>query len=209
MVDRPLEPDAFDRSKGRALVSGLVIYAFLGLVLFLTFLVIGLRGARQAMPDSLSVTAVKQMVGLEGLSFTQLELVLDDSDYKLLRTHADLRGIANTLRKERQKLAILWIAMLVNDLKKLWRFRRFLVRRGVPAKFGEEVKIACVFLLSFLLLHLLELFIRCSGPFAIPGMARRANRLLEAMSYAPARVLSRIPSAGWAEIEQSWARSSA
>jgi len=203
-----LEGDAFQRSEGRSLMIGLALYTLLGLALFLCFLVLGLRGHPKGPPDLRAVDAVTHMVGLEGLSFAHFDLLLDDSDYKRLLSLPALRGTAKQFRKDRGELASLWIGLLLNDLKNLWRFRRFLVRQGAPAGLSEEAEILCKFLASAILLHLVRLFIRFSGPFVLARTARRAKRLVEIVSYAPARVLSRIPSTGWTEIEQSWARGS-
>jgi uncharacterized protein YjeT (DUF2065 family) len=190
-------------------VIGLTLIGFLGFGLFVCFLIMGIRCSPRTTPDSLVVSAVHRIVGLEGLSFAHFELLLEDSDYRMLRSLPALLGTAKQFRKDRGELAILWIGLLLKDLKNLWRFRRFLVRRGAPAGFTEEVKIGCTFVFSFFLLHALTFLIRCWGPFALPGATRQAKRMVETMCYAPARVLRRIPETGWAEIAQSWARSAA
>ena len=184
----------------------LVLCALLGGSLFLSFVVLGVGHRPKPMPDPLAVEAVAQMVGLEGLSFTHVGSFLDPSDYHLLRSQPSLRVMARQFRKERQELALSWIALLAADLKRLWRFRRFLVQCGVPTNFREETHILFSFASCIFLLQLVKLQIRCFGPFALPGTTRRAKMLVATMSYAPARVLSRVPAADWPEIEQSWSR---
>ena len=186
-------------------MTSLALYVLLGVVLFLSFLVMGLRGGSTPMPDSRAVDAVTQIVGLEGLSFAHFEVLLNGSDYEMLRSHPMLRTTAEQFRRDRGELAILWIGLLLNDLRKLWRFRRFLVGRGAPADFGEEAAIFGNFVFSLLSLQLLRIFIRCFGPFAFSRATADAKRVVEIMSYGPARILSRVPNSGWAEIAQDWA----
>lgn len=201
--------DPFYPAKGDAIMIGLVLSGLLGVALFICFLILGLRGSPEARPDSPVVDAVTQMVGLVGLSFAQFERLLDASDYEKLRSLPALRGAARQCRKDRGTVAILWIGLLLSDLNKLWRFRRFLVGQGAPAEFGEEAKILCTYLVSVIHLQMVSVSIRLCGPFAAGRAALRAKRLVEIMSYAAARVLSRVPATGWREIERSWRRCAA
>lgn len=177
------------------------LFVIVGLLLFGSFLLLGFQGTPKAVPDSSAVTAVSQMVNL---SLVDSNRLLDDTEYLLLRSNPALVGVARRLRKERQELALQWISLLLNDLKALWRFRRFLIRSGAPTALGEEYGILQAFVISVVLLNLMRVSIRVAGPFVLPRAGRRAGRLVVQMSYAAASVLHRIPTAGWPEVERGW-----
>jgi len=186
-----------------------MLFAILGLILFVSFLVIGLRGAPKTVPDSSALGAVSDILALEGSSFANPNRLLDDAEYQILLSNPDLRQVARQLRKDRQELVLLWISGLLADLKALWRFRQFLIRQGVAATFREEFDILQVFVLSLFLLTFMKVSIRILGPFAFVRMTRRAKGGVEKMSYATAGVLGRIPPAGWPEIGRNWSRTTA
>ena len=181
-----------------------ISFAVLGLLLFGCFLFIGLWDFPGKVKERPVVDAVKQMVKLEGLAFPGAALLSDDSDYRELRTRPELRQTARKLRRSRRELSLSWIAMLRTDLKSLYRFRRFLVAHGASAGFGEELRIAGAFLLTYLLLEWGGLVVRVAGPFALRGMGRRVRAVVELMSYAPALALGRIPQAGWPKLQRDW-----
>jgi hypothetical protein len=182
----------------------LVLFIFLGLALLIVFVLLGLQGPPKTMPDASAMAAVGQMVSLQGASFIHGERLLDDAEYQLLRTNPVLRPVAERLRKDRRELALLWISSLLSDLNTLWRFRRFLIRRGAPARLREELAILRSFLVAVIFLNLLKVSILTLGPFAFSRMTRRAGRLVESMSHATAGMLGRIPPAGWPELERAW-----
>jgi hypothetical protein len=183
----------------------LLLFVIIGVALFAGFLVLGIRRAPRTAPDSFVVTAVGQMVRLDGLAFPNAAVLLDDSEYRLLCSNPYLQEVAKRFRRERQELAIAWISLLQGDLKTLWRFHRFLIRRGAPAHLREEFEILRTYVLSVILLSVLKLLIRTGGPFALPRAARRARRLVDSMSDAAASSLGRIPQTVWPEVERSWA----
>jgi hypothetical protein len=187
----------------------LILFATLGLVLFGSFIFIALQGSPRNLPDSSAVQAVTEIINLEGSSFSNARRLLDDTDYQLLCSNPDLQRLAERLRHDRRHLALTWISLLQGDLLTLWRFRRFLIQRGVQSSLGEELGTLQALLLSLLFLNLLRLSIRTIGPFALPRATRQAGQLVESMSKGAALVLGRIPAAGWAEIERSWVKSAA
>ena len=190
-------------------MTGLLLFLIVGIVLFIGFLAMSLRGAPKSVPDSSALSAVTQMVALEGSSFANPNRLLDDAEYQILLSNPDLRPLAKRFRKERQELAVLWISSLLIDVKTLWRFRQFLIRQGVSATLGEELEILQAFVLSVVFLSLVKASICVFGPFMLAQATRRARRGVDKMSYATAGVLGRIPPAGWPEIERSWARGAA
>jgi hypothetical protein len=190
-------------------MMNLILFAIFGLVLFGSFIVLALQGSPKSLPDSSAVRAVTEIINLEGSSFSNARRLLDDTDYQLLCSNPDLQRLAGRLRNERRQLTLMWISLLQADLLTLWRFRRFLIQRGVQSSLGEELGTLQALLLSLLFLNLLRLSIRTIGPFALPRATRQAGQLVESMSKGAALVLGRIPAAGWAEIERSWVQSAA
>ena len=188
----------------------LIFFAVLGLVLFGSFIFLALPGrGRKSLPDSSAVRAVTEIIDLDGSSFSSAKRLLDDTDYQLLCSNPDLRNLAERLRNDRRQLALTWISQLQNDLLRLWRFRRFLIQQGVPSSVREELGTLQALVLSLTLLTFIRLSIRAAGPFALPRATRQAGQMVDSMSKGAALVLGRIPVAGWAEIERSWAKSAA
>jgi hypothetical protein len=182
-------------------IFGLIL---LGIVLFLVFLKIAVQGPASSAPDSSAVQAVQQMVSLDGLSFPGGHRLLDPAEFHMLQSTEELREVAAAYRKERQALALLWISMLLNDVNGLWRFRRFLVRNGVPATMGEEMQILSDAVRATLFLSFLRMVILTFGPFALSGAARNAQYVVQKMSHSSASILNRLPRHGWPEIERAW-----
>jgi hypothetical protein len=191
-------------------MMNLILFAILGLVLFGSFMFLALQGgSAKRLPDSSAVRAVTEIIDLEGSSFSSAKRLLDDTDYQLLCSNPDLRSLAERLRNDRRQLALTWISQLQNDLLRLWRFRRFLIQQGVPSNLGEELGTLRALVLSLMLLAFIRLSIRAAGPFALPRATRQAGQMVDSMSKGAALVLGRIPAAGWAEIERSWAKGAA
>lgn len=183
----------------------LFLFIAAGIALLVGFLLLGLQGPPKK-ADASAVAAVGQMVCLTGTSFIQGDRLLDDAEYRLLRSNSALYQVAAKLRNDRRELALLWIAMLLSDVKALWRFRRFVIRRGAPTRTGEEWVILRSLVAAVIFLNLLKLSVLILGPFVFARMARYACRPVDAMSRAAADVLERIPSAGWDDVQRSWTR---
>jgi hypothetical protein len=204
-----VESHDFNCANDYTAMINLTLFTILGLVLFGSFIFIALQGSPKSLPDSSAVRAVTQIINLEGSSFANARRLLDDTDYQSLCSNPDLRRLAERLRSERKQLALMWISLLQNDLITLWQFRRFLIQRGVPSSLKEELGTLQALALSLVLLNFIKLSIRTVGPFALPRATRQAGQLVDSMSKGAAVVLGRIPAAGWAEIERSWANSAA
>ena len=185
----------------------ILLLVVVGAALFFVFLNIAVQGPPASAPDSSAVLALRQMVQLDGLSFAGAQRLLDPSEFRMLNSTAELRELAALYRKERQALVLLWISLLQDDVNGLWRFRRFLVRHGVPATLREEIQILYAAVRAVLFLNFLRVTVRTMGPFALSGAAQNARGLVERMSYASAAVLGRLPRNGWPEIERNWHKS--
>ncbi|HXU18984.1 MAG TPA: hypothetical protein VN788_00215, partial [Verrucomicrobiae bacterium] len=118
------------------------IFAVFGLALFVFIAVISLAEMPRAANETAAFIAVGEMLKLESLSLRNAEQILNSGDYQDLRSNPALTQVAKRLRRERRDLALLWFCMLLDDLKKLHRFRAFLVRSGLSVRFYEEVQIA-------------------------------------------------------------------
>jgi len=208
-MDRGLESDNLSYTDHHTAMINLIFFTILGLALFGSFIFIALQGSPKSLPDSSAVQAVTEIIALEGSSFANARRLLDDTDYQALCSNPDLRRLAQRLRNDRKQLALTWISSLQNDLIRLWRFRRFLIQRGVPSSMSEELRTLQALSLSLVLLSFIRLSIRAAGPFALPRATRQAGQLVDSMSTGAALVLGRIPAAGWAEIERSWVKSAA
>jgi hypothetical protein len=183
---------------------GLLLFISAGVALLITFLALALQGPPRMDADASALSAVGQMVILGGTSFVQGDRLLDDAEYGVLRSNPDLHFVAARFRKDRKDLALLWVGTLLNDVKALWRFRRFLIQRGAPTSLGEEWAILRSFIGALILLNLLRLSVTTLGPFAFSRMAGHACRSVDVMSHAAATVLHRIPSNGWPDLERAW-----
>jgi len=208
-MDGGLEPDDLGCTDDHKTMINLLLYTTLGLVLFGSFIFIALQDGPKSLPEASAVQAVSHIISLEGSSFANARRLLDDTDYQALCSNPDLRRLAERLRNDRKQLALTWVSLLQNDLLTLWRFRRFLIQRGVPSSVTEELRTVQALIFSLVLLNLIRLSILTAGPFALPRATRQAGQLVEGMSKGVAIVLGRIPAAGWAEIEHNWANSAA
>ena len=134
--------------------------------------------------------------------------LLDDGEYQMLLSNPELQQVAEAIAQGAAGACqVLWISTLLSDLSVLWRFRRFLIRRGVAAGFREEFGILQSFVLSVVFLNLLKISIHAFGPFVLSRMIRDSGSFVDKMSYSAASVLGRVPQAGWPEIERNWTRS--
>ena len=181
-----------------------VRFTTVGIGLLTGFLALSFQGSPRKVPESSVMTAVGEMVRLEGLAFTSAAGLLDDAEYRLLCSNIYLQEVAKRFRKERQELAITWISMLQTDLRTLLRFHRFLISRGASSKLQEELEILGTYVASVVLLSMLKTSIYALGPFALCRTTRCARRLVARMSHTTAQTLGRTPAVGWLELERSW-----
>ena len=194
---------------GQTLMIDLFLFILAGLVLLIAFVLLGFQGPPKTDADATALEALGQMLSLKGASFVQGDRLLDDTEYRLLRSNPDLHEVAARFRKDRRDLALLWIDVLLKDLEALWRFRRFIIQRGAPTKSGEEWAILRSYIVAQVLLNLMRVSVLTLGPFAFSHLARHARHPVDAMSRAAANALARVPSAGWSELERAWTSTTA
>jgi hypothetical protein len=188
----------------KTLTSDLVFFIVAGLILSIIFLLLGVR-QNEDVPDESAIKAVDQMLNLEGDSFAYGERLLDDGDYRLLKSNPKLQEVAAQLKKERQMLILMWISSISRDIETLWRFRRFIiVQHQAPVKTSEEWAIFRSYLITMGVLKMMKVSVLLLGPFAFSGWSRAAGRPVIAFSNAAANLLARVPSSGWTDIERAW-----
>jgi hypothetical protein len=185
-------------------MSDLLIFIVAASVLLLAFVVLGFQGPQTTDSDASARAAVCQIVSLEGTTFLRGDRLLDDAEYRVLRSNPALHPVAAKLQKDRRELVLLWINALLKDLDALWRFRRFVIQRGAPTKVSEEWAILRSFLMALVFLNLLKLSVSTMGPFAFSRLSRNAHRSVDMMSDAAANVLGRLPATGWPDLERAW-----
>src|ERR1700726_1912547 len=182
----------------------LILFATVGVGLLAGFLALSFKGSPRKLPESSVLTAVGEMVRLEGLAFTNAAGLLNDAEYRLLCSNIYLQGVAKSFRKERQELALTWISMLQTDLRTLLKFHRFLISRGASSKFQEELEILGTYVASVVLLSMLKTSIYAVGPLALCRTSRCARGLVDRMSHTTAQTLGRIPVVGWPKQLGKW-----
>ncbi len=186
-------------------MNQLVVFLVAGAVFLLLFLLWFLRGQRRESDQTLPLGALNQIVSLRGLAFRKSELLLDDVDYRMLSSRPGLRPLARQLRCDRRRIVSLWFELLQEDIKKLWSFRRLLVRHGVSVGLAEECRIAATALLALTLLYLLRVVVAAAGPFTVAQLLRGAADQVEAASRLCAALLSQVPPSSRAQLEREWA----
>jgi hypothetical protein len=192
----------------QTLTSDLTFFIVTGLALLTTFLLLGFHQGDAAADES-ALKAVDHILNLEGAPFAYGQRLLDDSDYRLLKSDPNLKEVAASLRKERRTLVLMWIDSISNDVETLWRFRRFIINQHqAPVKASEEWAIFRSFVVTIGVLNVMRLSVLVLGPFAFSGWSRLAGKPIVSLSNAAANLLARVPSSGWSEIERAWINTS-
>ena len=186
-------------------MNELVFFLIAGAVFLLLFLFWFLKGQPRTADETVVMKELEQVVSLLGLASTKSALILDDSDYRFLRSNPQMWSLARELQRDRRAIVLLWLNHLQQDVRTLWRFRRLLVRNGVSVRLSEEFYIATTAVLALAYLFALRAVVSVVGPFALPALLRQARKLVEAGSRSCAQLLDRVPPAMRPEIERQWA----
>ena len=145
------------------------------------------------------------VAGLSAVSVSLLDTLLGKDDYSKLRARAELKSVSKRFRRDRRRIALLWLAGLQTDLRTLWEFRRFLVRNGLRVTLREEAGVASAALVTIIYLEIARAAVFILGPFVLSGAIRNAGLLLQLLSRRSVAPLSRVAAARRAEIEERWA----
>lgn len=190
-------------------VSQLILMLVLGGVLLVLLLLALLRGApRQGTPPA-SYGRFVQVVPLPGLSFATPERLFDPADYHALQRAGVSRPATEAVRQERRRLALLWLRLLREDVRTLWRFRRMLAVHGVAAGPADELRMAISGLAAVTGISLLRLAVAVAGPFSVAQSIQLCRARVESIWSASATLFGRMPTGQAAAFEQQWSAATA
>lgn len=170
----------------------------------MSILLVAFESAPRNGMNSAALIAVSEMVKLDSLSMRNANRILDSSEYLLLRSDPALTKVARRFRSERRQLALMWLSLLLGDLRKLARFRAFLVRSGLPSNTKQEIEIFSRLACSLIFINLLKTLVFIFGPFVLHGLIQRAKVPLEGMSRATATLLNELPASQWHDVARGW-----
>ena len=148
--------------------------------------------------------ALQDLLHLDAVSFTRPELLFDSTDYESLRSIPQLHDVAKQLKKGQRKVALLWLGLLGRDVRRLWRFWRFLIRSGAPMNWTDELNIAATAALSLALIAAIRLIVFLGGPFLLKqSLTLASNQVGRFLSWC-ALAYGRIPSARRLQMRELW-----
>ena len=185
-------------------MTELILLLLVGILLAAVFTLVLLMGSRSRDEEPQAAGTLLEVVSLPGLGFKQAAILFDDSDYRILQGVPALKNTAWHLRRDRRRLALLWLKLLRRDLSLLWRFRRLLTSYGVSASPVEELRVATTAIMGHVMLSGLSVLIMVSGPFVLSALSRNPRLHVEKLSRSCAWLLGRIPPARWSEIQIAW-----
>lgn len=171
-------------------------------LLFVFFLGFG-RGKVQ---DNTLKQAYPFVAGLSAVYGPHFDALFQKEDYRRLRMKPELKSVCESFRRDRRRIALMWLAELRSDVRILWEFRRFLVRDGLRVTFREEAGVASAALLALLCVTVVRIAVSIVGPFALVAALRNARCVVERLSNRDAALLAQVPSPRKVEIEQRWSR---
>lgn len=161
-------------------------------------------GVRQSPAEPETPPEGRTLPGLSGASVEQLDLIFQRRDYRSLDGLPELRAVRSRLRRDRRRIALLWLAELQNDVYVVWRFRRFLVCNGLQVTFQDEAGILLAALLSLASLTAARTAVFVGGPFAFLGVVRATGVAVRRLPQRCDGLLSHLSGEKRSEIEQKW-----
>lgn len=160
-------------------------------------------GVRQSAAEPDTFPKGRTLPGLSGASVEQLDLIFQSRDYRSLAGLPELRAVRSRLRRDRRRIALLWLAELQNDVYVVWRFRRFLVCNGLQVTFQDEAGIMLAALLSLASLTAARTAVFVCGPFVSVSVVQATGVAVRRLSQRCDGLLSRLGEKR-ATIEQKW-----
>jgi hypothetical protein len=187
-------------------MTGLLLLLLIGCaILILGLFVLFLRmPAKES--GTLQVVQVElgELVELRALRFKNFSRLFSDSDYRALRTEPRLFRSAETLRQDRRRLALRWLAALRSDVLSLWRLRRLLTAYGISQGVGAELVMTMRALALLAAIAILRMGVFVFGPFALSGSAQRVRRYIETYTRSCRAALARLPRNKFADFSAEW-----
>jgi hypothetical protein len=178
-------------------IFSLVVFACLSL-----FLVLLLQPEPAAAPQESEVRDT--IAGLSAANAQHFDMLFGDGDYRMLRARPELKSVCAKFRRDRRRIALLWLGELHSDVLLVWEFRRFLVRNGLPVTLREEAAIGFTGCLALAYLNAIRLTVVFCGPFVLSSALRSAKRPVERLSSRGAGLLARVPAPMRASLKQRW-----
>lgn len=170
----------------------------------LCLILVVFSGVRQSPAERETSLKGRTLAGLSGASVEQLDLILQSRDYRSLDGPPELRAARSRLRRDRRKIALMWLTDLQNDVHVVWRFRRFLVRNGLSVTFQDEAGILVAALLSLASLTAARTTVFVCGPFAFVGVVHATGMTVKRLSQRCDGLLSSVSGEKRSAIEQKW-----
>lgn len=146
------------------------------------------------------------IAGLSSANVRDFDMLFDDRDYSMLRAEPGLKAVCVKYRRERRRIALLWLGGLQKDVRLVWEFRRFLVRNGLRVTFREEATIALAGCFALLYLAAMHGVVFTCGPFVLARTIRAARVPVERLSSQGAGLLARAPAPMRAQLRQRWSQ---
>jgi hypothetical protein len=180
------------------------LFSLIVFVCFCLFLVLFLAPERA--PEKTESEICETIAGLSLANTHAFDMLIGDSDYRVLRTKPELKAVSAKFRRDRRRIALLWLGELKKDVRLVWEFRRFLVRNGLPVTFREEAAIAFSGYFALLYLAAMSGIVFTCGPFVLAQTIRTARVPVERLSRLGAGLLARAPAAQKAQLELRWTK---
>jgi hypothetical protein len=146
------------------------------------------------------------IAGLSSANARDFAMLIGDSDYQVLRARPELKFVCARFRRDRRRIALLWLGELQKDVRLVWEFRRFLVRNGLVVTFREEAAIAFGSCFAIMYLATLRVAVFVCGPFVLARTIRAARVPVEHLSSQGAGLLARAPAPVRAQLAQRWTK---
>jgi hypothetical protein len=175
----------------------IVLFSALVLACLSVFLVFLVR------PDHRRDQRSESLHAVAGLS-AEPAAIFVNSEYFALRARPELKSVCAQYRRDRRRIALLWLGELERDVRLVWEFRRFLVRNGLAVTFREEAAIALGGSLAMCYLKTVRLAVFFGGPFILPRALRAARLPVVRLSNRGAGLLAKAPADTKAQLERKW-----
>jgi len=183
-----------------------IIGLFSLIVLVCLFLFLILFLAPERAPAKTESEIRDTIAGLSATNVRSFDMLFDDRDYRILRAAPELKAVCAKFRRDRRRIALLWLGGLQKDVLLVWEFRRFLVRNGLRVTFREEAAIALAGCFALLYLAAMHGVVFTCGPFALARTIRAARVPVERLSIQGAGLLARVPPPMRAQLAQRWTK---
>lgn len=174
------------------------------LVCLFSFLILFLAPERE--PERTESEIRDTIAGLSLANVRDFDMLIGESDYRALRAKPDLKAVCAKFRRNRRRIALLWLGELNRDVRVVWEFRRFLVRNGLSVTFREEAAIALSGCFALLYLAVMRSVVFACGPFALARTIRAARVPVKRLSSQGAGLLARAPAPVRAQLAQRWTK---